>query len=152
MTALEKKVEDLVKPVIEQLGYTLYDVIYQKEGKENHLVIYIDNKQGICLNDCELVNNSITNLLDEKDYIKTEYYLEVSSSGIERNLRKPEHFIDNINKKINVHLYKQIEGKKEITGILKEYNEDYIVIDEIKIDKDNVTTCKTIYDWEENKR
>ena len=65
MTTLEKKVEELVKPIIENLGYSLYDVIYQKEGKDNYLRIFIDKKEGICLNDCELVNNSITDILEK---------------------------------------------------------------------------------------
>lgn len=149
MTALEKKVEDLVKPIIENLGYEVYDVIYQKEGKSNHLIIFIDMAEGIGLNDCELVNNSITDILDEKDYIKNEYYLEISSPGIERNLRKDEHFISNLNKKIEVHLYKQVEGKKEIIGTLKEYSENYLIIDETKIEKENISLAKTIYNWEE---
>lgn len=149
MTALEKKVEDLVRPIIENLGYEVYDVIYQKEGKSNHLIIFIDKEEGIGLNDCELVNNSITDILDEKDYIKNEYYLEISSPGIERNLRKEEHYISNLGKQIEVHLYKQIEGRKEIIGKLKEYNEKYLIIEETIIEKENIALAKTIYNWEE---
>jgi len=149
MTALEKKVEELVKPIIEQLGYSVYDVIYQKEGKDNFLRIFIDSPNGICLNDCELVNNSITDILDEKDYIKAQYFLEISSSGIERNLRRDEHFISNIGKEIEVHLYRPIEGTKEIKGILEEYNEDNLIINNIKVEKENITVAKTVYNWEE---
>ena len=59
MTGLEKKIEELVKPIIENLGYKVYDVLYQKEGKDNYLRIFIDSPKGINLNDCELVNNSV---------------------------------------------------------------------------------------------
>ena len=149
MTTLEKKVEELVKPIIENLGYSVYDVMYQKEGKDNYLRIFIDSQKGIGLNDCELVNNSITDILDEKDYIKAQYYLEISSPGLERNLRRDEQFLDNINKKIEVHLYNSINNNKTVTGILKEYNENNIVIDDIKIEKSNITSAKTIYNWEE---
>lgn len=149
MTALEKKVEELVKPIIENLGYSVYDVMYQKEGKDNYLRIFIDSPKGICLNDCELVNNSITDILDEKDYIKAQYFLEISSSGVERNLRKDEHFIANIGKEIEIHLYRPIEGAKEIKGILEEYNEDNLVINNIKVEKKNITVAKTVYNWEE---
>ncbi len=149
MTTLEKKVEELVKPIIENLGYSLYDVIYQKEGKDNYLRIFIDKKEGICLNDCELVNNSITDILDEKDYIKSQYYLEISSAGLERNLRREEHYKENIGKKIEVHLYKAVEGKKIIDGTLEEYNKKYIILDNIKIDIENIASAKTIYNWEE---
>ena len=149
MTSLEKKIEDLVKPIIENLGYKVYDVMYQKEGKDNYLRIFIDSDKGIDLNDCEKVNNSVNDILDEKDYIKAQYYLEISSPGLERNLRRDEQFLDNINKKIEVHLYNSINNNKTITGILKEYNENNIVIDDIKIEKLNIASAKTIYNWEE---
>src|SRR5699024_8204948 len=118
MTSLEKKIEELVKPIIENLGYKVYDVIYQKEGKDNYLKIFIDSDKGIDLNDCEKVNNSVNDILDEKDYIKAQYYLEISSPGLERNLRRDEQFLDNINKKIEVHLYNSINNNKTVTGIL----------------------------------
>ena len=149
MTSWEKKIEELVKPIIENLGYKVYDVLYQKEGKDNYLRIFIDSPKGINLNDCELVNNSIDSILDEKDYIKAQYYLEISSPGIERNLRRDEQFLDNIGKKIEVHLYNSINNNKIITGILKEYNNDNIVVDDIIIDKTNISSAKTIYNWEE---
>lgn len=149
MSSLEKKIEDLVKPIIENLGYKVYDVIYQKEGKDNYLRIFIDSSKGIDLNDCEKVNNSITDLLDEKDYIKAQYYLEISSPGLERNLRRDEQFLENINNKIEVHLYNSINNQKTITGILQEYTNDYLVIDNIKIEKSNIASAKTIYNWEE---
>lgn len=149
MTALEIKIEELVKPIIENLGYLVYDVMYQKEGKNNFLRIYIDSSNGIGLNDCELVNNSITDILDEKNYIKDQYYLEISSPGIERNLRRKEQFESNIGNKIEVHLYKQVDGKKVIVGNLKEFSEEYIIVDDKKIENKNIASAKTVYNWEE---
>ena len=149
MTSLEKKIEDLVKPIIENLGYKVYDVIYQKEGKDNYLKIFIDSDKGIDLNDCEKVNNSVNDILDEKDYIKAQYYLEISSPGLERNLRRDEQFLDNINKKIEVHLYNSINNNKTVSGILTEYNDSNIIIDNTKIEKSNIASAKTIYNWEE---
>ena len=95
MTNLEKKIEQCIQPIIEdQLAYELYDVLYVKEGKDYYLRILIDSPHGdgISLDDCEKVNNAITDLLDEKDFIKQAYYLEVSSAGLERNLRANKHF------------------------------------------------------------
>ena len=149
MTVLEKKVKEIIKPIIENLGYSIYDVIYQKEGKDNYLRIFIDKPSGIGLNDCELVNNSITDILDEKDYIKTAYYLEISSPGVERNLRRKEQFIANINKEIEIHLFKPLDGKKQIKGLLKQYVEDYLIIDNMKIEHENIAVAKTVYNWEE---
>ncbi len=149
MTSLEKKIEDLVKPIIENLGYKVYDVMYQKEGKDNYLRIFIDKESGIDLNDCEKVNDSINDILDEKDYIKAQYYLEISSPGLERNLRRDEQFLESIGKKVEVHLYNSVNGNKVIIGILNEFNEKDILIDDIKIDKSNIASAKTIYNWEE---
>ena len=149
MTSLERKIEDLVKPIIENLGYKVYDVMYQKEGKDNYLRIFIDKEGGIDLNDCEKVNDSVNDILDEKDYIKAQYYLEISSPGLERNLRRDEQFLESIGKKIEVHLYNSVNGLKVLTGILNEVNEKDILIDDIKIDKSNIASAKTIYNWEE---
>ena len=149
MTSLEKKIEDLVKPIIENLGYKVYDVMYQKEGKDNYLRIFIDKESGIDLNDCEKVNDSVNDILDEKDYIKAQYFLEISSPGLERNLRRDEQFLESIGKKIEVHLYNSVNGSKVSTGILNEFNEKDILIDDIKIDKSNIASAKTIYNWEE---
>ena len=93
MANIEQKVENLLKPKIEEIGYELYDVEYVKEGKNYFLRIYIDNEKGIDLNDCEKVNDAIMEPLDKADYIKEQYFLEVSSPGVERTLRKDESFL-----------------------------------------------------------
>ena len=76
---IESKVENLLNSSIEALGYELYDVLYEKEGKDYYLRIIIDKPEGIDINDCEIVNNEINPILDEADYIKEQYFLEVSS-------------------------------------------------------------------------
>ena len=91
MANIEEKVEKLVKEPIEKIGYKLYDVEYSKEGKDYFLRIFIDKDNGIDLNDCEKVNDAISDILDEANYIKEQYFLEVSSPGIERILRKDKH-------------------------------------------------------------
>ena len=100
MSKIEERVESLIKGKIEETGYNLYDVEYVKEGPNYYLRIYIDNEKGIDLNDCEKVSNAIDGILDEADYIKEQYYLEVSSPGLERILRKDKHFEKNIGKTI----------------------------------------------------
>ena len=80
MSKIEKNVEELINPIVTNLGYKLYDVIYEKEAKDYYLRIFIDNENGISLEDCEKVNNAITEILDEKDYIayqKGKYQYEV---------------------------------------------------------------------------
>lgn len=151
MANIEEKVEKLLEPIIEKIGYELYDVEYTKEGKNYFLRIFIDNEKGIDLNDCEKVNNAINDILDEENYIKEQYFLEVSSPGIERILRKDKHLKQNIGKQVNVKLFKKDEnGKKEYSGELKETNEEYIIIEQeeqIKIERKNIAQIKTIYNW-----
>ena len=149
MAKIEDKVEKLVKEKIETLGYDLYDVEYSKEGKNYFLRIFIDSPKGIDLNDCEKVNDGINELLDQADYIKEQYFLEVSSPGIERILRKDKHLEQNIGKEINIKLFKKDEnGKKEYQGILKQYNEEKIELEEeITIERKNIAQIKTVYNW-----
>ncbi len=152
MASIEEKVTNLVEPIIEKIGYELYDVEYAKEGKNYFLRIFIDSEKGIDLNDCEKVNDAITDILDTENYIKDQYFLEISSPGIERVLRKDKHLEKNIGTNINVKLFKKDEnGKKEYLGKLKEYNQNEIVIEqeekEIKIERKNISQIKTVYNW-----
>ena len=151
MAKIEEKVEQLVKDPIEKLGYSLYDVEYVKEGPEYYLRIYIDKESGIDLNDCEKVSNEINEILDKADYIKEQYFLEVSSPGIERKLRKDKHLEQNISKNVEIKLFKKDNnGKKEYTGKLKTFNQEEIIIEtdkEITIERKNIAQIKTIYEW-----
>ena len=112
MANIEEKVENLLKPTIENLGYELYDAIYEKEAQDYYLRVFIDTQKGISLNDCEKVNDAISDILDEANYIKDAYFLEVSSPGIERLLRKDKHFQDNLNKKVEINLFSPISIEK----------------------------------------
>ncbi len=153
MASIEERVEKLIEPVIEKIGYELYDVEYAKEGKNYFLRIFIDSEKGIDLNDCEKVNDAITDILDEANYIKEQYFLEVSSPGIEKNLRKDKHLEKNIGFEVNIKLFKKDEnGKKEYKGILEEFNEENIKIKEnekeLKIERKNISQIKTVYNWD----
>ena len=114
MTNIEKSVKQVIEPIINNLGYRIYDVIYEKEGKDNYLRIFIDKDGIIDLNDCETVNNAINDILDEKDLIKNQYMLEVSSPGLERRIRDDKQLDENINKLIEVHTYGKINIDKII--------------------------------------
>ena len=151
MANIEEKVENLIKKNIEDIGYELYDVIYLKEGKNYTLRIVIDNEKGISLEDCEKVNNEITDILDEADYIKDQYFLEVSSPGIERLLRKDWQLNKYIGSKVEANLFKKDEnGFKEYIGILKQVDEEYLTIKQdntdYKILRKDISQVKTIYE------
>lgn len=152
MASIEEKVETLLKGTIEKIGYDLYDVEYAKEGKNYFLRIFIDKPEGIDLTDCEKVNEAINNLLDETDYIKESYFLEVSSPGIERMLKKDKHLEQNKGKEVQIKLFQKDEnGKKEQQGILQEFTEETITIQNeigpIEIKRKNIAQIKTVYHW-----
>ena len=151
MSSIEGKIEKLVETKITNLGYELYDVEYAKEGKDYFLRIFIDSEKGIDLNDCEKVNDAISDLLDKADYIKEQYFLEVSSSGVERTLRKDKHLNKYLNEEIQINLFKSIEKNKQLQGILKEFNEEQIILQidekEIQIPRKNISLIKTVYNW-----
>lgn len=152
MANIEEKVETLIKPIIEKIGYDLYDVEYAKEGKNYFLRIFIDKPEGIDLQDCEKVNDAINDLLDEGDFIKEQYFLEVSSPGIERVLRKDKHLEQNIGKEIHIKLFKKDKnGKKEYQGIIQSFNQETVTLEidteNIEIERKNIAQIKTIYNW-----
>jgi ribosome maturation factor RimP len=122
-----------------------------KSGKDYFLRIFIDSSKGIDLNDCETVNNEITDLLDEANYIKDQYFLEISSPGIERVLKKDRHLEQNIGNQVEVKLFKKDEnGNKVYQGILQKFDLDTITLEcesQIKIDRKNIAQIKTIYNW-----
>jgi len=151
LASIEERVESLVEKKINDLGYELYDIEYAKEGKDYFLRIFIDKPEGIDLNDCEKVNDGINDLLDQADYIKEQYFLEVSSPGIERTLRKDKHLETNIGSLIEVKLFKPIEKQKIIQGILKQFNSEVLELEiedrTIEISRKDISVIKTVYEW-----
>lgn len=154
MASIEEKVESLLETTINHLGYELYDVEYVKEGKDYFLKIFIDKQEGIDLDDCEKVSNSINDLLDKADYIKEQYFLEVSSPGIERRLRKEKHLQANRGNLVELKLFKPIDKQKLIQGILKNFTKEDITIEideeEKHIERKNISIIKTVHNWEDN--
>ena len=149
MTSLEKKIFEELEPIINGLNISLYDVIYEKEGKDFYLRIFIEKDGGVDISDCENVNNAINDILDEKDFIKGHYYLEVSSAGLEKTLRLDKHFENNIGNKIQISLYKPINNSKNVIGILKDYEKVIVESDEIiEINKNDISLIKTVFDWD----
>ena len=147
---VETKIENLLKPIINNLGYILYDVQYIKEGKDYYLRITIDKDGGISIEDCENVNNAIDDPLDEADIIQDSYILEVSSPGIERVLRKSWHFEKQLGNNISIKLFKAINKVKEFSGILREYNEENLKLEIdgelVTFDMKDVAVAKTVFE------
>ena len=142
---IEDKVWELIKETVSNLQLDIYDVEYVKEGNGWFLRIYIDKENGVDINDCENVSRAIDPLLDEAEVITGQYTLEVSSPGVERVLRRSEHFSKYIGSEIEISLYKTVDNKKSFTGVLKLADDEKIVIDDMSFDRKDISKVKTVY-------
>ncbi len=143
-------VTELASRICEENGAYLYDIEYQKEGKNQVLRIYIDKDGGINIDECESVSRIISEELDRADLISTAYNLEVSSPGAERKLSKDWHFEKVIGKQVELSLYAPIDGVKNIVGVLEKTENDTIYLNvagETKgFGKEKVATAKLFFD------
>lgn len=126
----KEQLYDLLKPEVESLGYRCVDVDFEKVGRDWILTVYINNKTGISLDDCELVSRRLSDYLDEVDPIEQSYLLEVSSPGIDRPFKTSEDYEDAVGEIIDVKLFAPIEGGggKSFTAPLEAVGDDGIVL------------------------
>ncbi len=146
-----EKLLDLATPIVEGLGYRVWDTEFVKEGTEYYLRIYIDSEKGIGADDCEVVSRALSDPLDEADFISHSYIFEVCSPGIERRLRLDWHFQAYLGEKVCLRLFKAVEGKKEITGILASYGDDGCVVDcdgtAVTVQQKNISKASTVFEF-----
>ena len=138
---IEATVEEITEKILEDLDLELVDVEYVKE-RDWYLRIYIDKDGGIDHEDCKTVSEQIEKILDEKDLIKNPYILEVSSPGIDRQLKKPRDFLREMGKKIDATLFAPLDGVKEFTGTLSFYDEKELGIDDKKIPMEKIASVR----------
>ncbi len=146
MPKIEETVENAVKSACVDTGVSIYDVEYVKEGQDYVLRIFIDKDGGVNIEDCENFTNAVNPVLDALDPIKEAYILEVSSPGIERRLRRDEHFTASLGKEVEVKLYAPLDGKKVLQGTLTNATKDMITVvcekNEYQIEKKRIASCK----------
>lgn len=125
----ELLVEDMVAEILPN-EFELVDTEYVKEAGQWYLKIYVDKKgdERISLNDCQMISGMVGEMLDKEDPIKEQYMLEISSPGLDRQLRKERDFKREQGKEVEIKLYKALDGRKEFEGILKELTEDDCVL------------------------
>ena len=145
-------VRELVAPVAEEMGYYIWDVEFVKEGADKYLRITLDNEEGININDCERFHRAIDPVLDEADPISESYVLEVSSPGIERELKYPEHIDACEGWDVEVKLYAPKNGTKQFRGVLLGYDEDGCIAieageDKIAFKPEEVAKISTYFDF-----
>lgn len=123
-----KIVWDIVEPLAAELGLSIWDVRFLKEGSQWYLRVFIDKDGGVGIDDCVNLSHAIDGPIDEANPIEQAYILEVSSPGVERDLVRDEHFNAFIGEKIKVKMIRPVEGKREFSGILESYEDGNITI------------------------
>lgn len=113
----ETRTEKLLEPIMEENNFELVDVEYVKEAGNWYLRAYIDKEGGITINDCELVNRTLSDIMDKEDFIPDAYILEVSSPGLGRKLKKDKDFRRSIGNDVDIKFLKQ--GSCQLAGMAK---------------------------------
>lgn len=142
MAKVTDVVAALAAPVVEQAGCSLWDVEYVKEAGEWFLRVYIDREGGVDISHCEAVSRPLSDLLDEVDPIQNSYTFEVSSAGLDRVLRKAEHFEICKGQQVDVKLYRPLNGRKEYTGVLNGFVDGDVTVDDKVFEKKDVAQVR----------
>ncbi|WP_408011002.1 ribosome maturation factor RimP [Pseudalkalibacillus sp. A8] len=142
--------EELVTPILESMDLELVDIEFVKEGKNWFLRVYIDSEDGVDIEECGKVSEQLSEKLDEVDPISQAYFLEVSSPGVERPLKKDADFHKAVGKHLYVKTYEQIDGQKEFEGTLTAFDGEELSVEiriktrtkEIRIPYDKVANAR----------
>ncbi len=143
---IEAEVEKIVEELLENTALELVAVDYVKE-RDWYLRVFIDKEGGVDLDDCQDLSRKLEELLDAQDLIKTSYILEVSSPGLNRELKKPRDFQREMGKDIDVSLFAPLDGKKVVTGPLSAYDGETINVGDMAIPMDKVAKVNLHIDF-----
>lgn len=145
---LTAMVEPKCQRLADKMGFELVDVSLDKEGAGKYLRLYIDKPEGISLDDCEAYHRAIQPQLEDYDYD----FLEVSSPGIDRPLKKDRDFEHAIGSEVEVHFFKAVDGQKQLTGVLADFDKNEIVLEvngeQRRILRKAMALCKPVVDME----
>lgn len=127
---IEALITELMEPILKDTDITLVDVEYVRE-KDWYLRIFIDKPEGVEIDDCQLVSEKLTAVLDEKDPIQDKYFLEVSSPGIDRPLKKDKDFVDAYGSKVDISFYAPWENMKFLVAVLVGHDDEFVEVRKI---------------------
>ena len=150
----EKRAEALIEPVIRENALELVDTEYVKEAGTWYLRYYIDKPDGVTIGDCETVSRAVSDLLDREDFIEEAYTLEVSSPGLGRQLKKEKDFTRNLNKPVEIRLFKPVDKVKELTGTLTAFDPETVTVTvgnaETVLERKNIALIREYVDFGES--
>ena len=145
------RIRSFAEPVVRELGYELWDVVFEKVGSLYELTVYIDSDDGIGIEDCEKVSRALDPLLDRYDPIPQAYTFYVSSAGLERTLSLPEHFEKFMGHQVEVKLFRAVDGAKQHTGVLCAYENGRVTIEnseEKTFEPADISSVRLVYTGE----
>ena len=141
---------EAIAPIVEGESLELVDVEYKKAGKSWVLRVFIDKAGGITLGDCQRVSHQIEDKIEVEELISAAYVLEVSSPGLDRPLKKGPDFIRYKDKKVNIHTYVPVNGKRDFSGSILDFKEEKVHLEmagkTIAIPLDKISKAKLIID------
>lgn len=143
---------NLIEPLVEGLGYECVGIEYNPHPQHGMLRIYIDSPNGILLDDCTKVSHQISGVLDVEDPIQGEYQLEISSPGEDRPFFKLSQFQRFIGNTVNISLFKPIEKRRKIVGVIQAIEDDAVVLQDaeqtIKVPFQTMSKARLVPDYQ----
>ena len=146
-------VEEILTPFVATNNMEIVDIEFVKEGPYRYLRVTIDKEEPVTLDDCQMVSQFLNSKLDALDPIEEQYFLEISSTGVERVLKKEKEFEKFVGREVQLKLFQAFEGQKVLNGKLVGLIDDHIVIEhekmgKIEIPKSKVSLTKLVVEFE----
>jgi len=147
-----QKLNELLQPLVEDLGYEFVGLEYNNNPKNSVLRIYIDHENGVGIDDCENVSREVAALLDVNDPIKSHYNLEISSPGLDRPLFTPAHYQQFTGNIVQINLFAPQDGRRKFSGPILGADENSVRLEqdgsEVRLDFGNIAKAKLVPDYE----
>jgi ribosome maturation factor RimP len=145
--ATSERIAELVEPILHDRGHELYDV----ELAGATVRVLVDRQGGVALDDLEQLSREISTALDDADPMPDRFYLEVSSPGLERPLRRPDHFQTAVGSKVKVKTHPSVEGDRRVDGTLVAADDDGFTVETDAgtrtLGYDDVERARTVFEW-----
>ena len=143
-----QKVREMCQKPAEERGLLVWDVTFEKEGPRHMLTVVVDKEGGVDIDDCEYVSRAIDPLLDAPEFDSLpSYTLCVSSAGLERSLRTPEHYRWGLGRQVELTFYRPHDGSKNKVGLLESFDDSSVTVDGQRYRLAEIASCREYYDF-----
>ena len=147
-----QKLNEMLQPLVEDLGYEFVGLEYNSNPKHSVLRIYIDSEDGVGIKDCESVSRETAALLDVKNPIKSHYNLEVSSPGLDRPLFTLAHFTEFKGQEVKINLFAPQEDRRKFQGLILDVSETSVNVDQdgtdVALEFSNIAKARLVPDYD----